>query len=281
MPVSRRPLVVLALIALAGTTTPGRAQTAPTPAPAPASPEAATAPAGPPKVEKDCATCPPVVLLPSGLGFGRYPVTRGEFAEYVKDAKVKTLPGCYRNKGASWFKDEKASWRNPGFTQADTHPVVCVSWEDATAYAEWLSKKTKKTYRLATREEHIEAAAATDEFWWGASADELCANANVGDAAYVKATKDPRPAPACNDTFPYTSPVGSFRPNRNGIHDLNGNVWQWTNSCMKGDCSNAVFRGGAFNDTDLSNFKIGHSWGDRIVVRSWALGFRVVREPVD
>ncbi|WP_367278305.1 formylglycine-generating enzyme family protein [uncultured Alsobacter sp.] len=285
MQASLRPLLLVAALACAGPASaqqqapaPGPAApspaTSPSPSPAPATPE----PSGPPKVEQDCPTCPKLVVLPNGLGFGQYPVTKGEYAAYAKEAKIKTQPGCYRNKGTSWFKDEKASWRDPGFPQTDAHPVVCVSWEDATAYAEWLSRKTKKTYRLATKEEHLEAAAPAGEFWWGASADELCANANVGDAAYVKATKDPRPAPACNDGFAYTSPVGSFRPNRNGIYDLNGNVWQWTNSCMKGDCTNAVFRGGGFNDTDVSTFKIESSWGDRIVVRSFALGFRIVRE---
>lgn len=281
MPASLRILVVLAAL---GTALPAEAQTATTPPPAASQAQPAPAsaePAGPPKVEQDCPTCPKVVILQNGLGFGQFPVTRAEFAAFARETKFKTQPGCYRNKGTSWFKDEKASWANPGFPQTDSHPVVCVSWEDATAYAEWLSKKTKKTYRLATREEHLAAAAPAGEYWWGTSADELCANANVGDVSYVTVTKDPRPGPACNDGYPYTSPVGSFRPNRNGIYDLNGNVWQWTNSCMKGDCNNAVFRGGAFNDTELSNFKIEFSWGDRIVVRSFALGFRIVREPVD
>lgn len=234
------------------------------------------APAKPGPESQDCPVCPKIVTLPDGSAMGKYPVTRGEFAVFARETKFSGV-GCYRNKGKDWFKDEKASWRAPGFPQTDRHPVVCVSWDDATAYAEWLGKRTGKQYRLPTIEESIAAEAAQGAFWWGDNADDICKYANVGDIGYVATVKDTRAPVPCKDGFVYTAPVGSFPANAFGLHDLAGNVWQWTNSCVKGDCSNAVFRGGAFNDTDVGNFKAGYSWGDRVIVRSFGLGFRVLR----
>ena len=246
-----------------------------------AAPPASGAKAAPGKTMQECAACPTVIALPDGSAIGKFPVTRGEFAVFANETKFEAK-GCYQTQpnGKDWQNGENADWKAPGFAQTDRHPVVCVSWNDATRYVEWLSKKTGHEYRLPTLEESVAAAVAggTDEFPFGADPAAICQYANVGDASYARAFPgDARPHQACNDNFGYTAPVGSLKPNRFGLFDMTGNVWQWTNSCMKGDCSNAIFRGGSWNDTDLENFRVRHSWGDRVQVRSFALGFRVLR----
>jgi formylglycine-generating enzyme required for sulfatase activity len=243
--------------------------------PAPAQPP----PAVPPKIVQDCKTCPEMILMRDGSALGRYPVTRGEFAAFARGTKFKGR-GCYQRSGKVWAWSERATWSAPGFAQTDRHPVVCVSWEDANAYLEWLSKKTGYLYRLPTLEELTAAAAGggESEFWWGADVATACSFANIADQEYAKVFRDdPRPPIPCSDGYSHTSPVGSFKPNAYGFYDMSGNVWQWTNSCLKGDCSNAIFRGGGWNDPEPQSFKLTHFWGDRVIVRSFALGFRAIR----
>ena len=240
---------------------------------------AATPGGGAPGSEfQDCPECPVMVVLPDGSAIGKYPVTRGEFAAFATATGFEGK-GCNQRAGNTWTKVADSDWATPGYPQTDRDPVVCVSWLEANTYGEWLSEKTGKLYRLPTFEE-LQAAAiggGAGEFWWGDDAAEVCKYANVADQSFLKAhPDDPRPMAACDDGFPNTAPVGSFAPNGYGLYDVSGNVWQWTNSCPKGDCSHGVFRGGAFSGA-VADLKSAHSWGDRVIIRSFALGFRVLR----
>ena len=77
------------------------------------------------------------VTLTTGYHLGKYAVTRGQFAEFVKATKHKAA------------KD----WQNPGFAQTDDHPVVNVSWNDGIVFSQWLSKKEGAEFRLPTEAE--------------------------------------------------------------------------------------------------------------------------------
>ena len=81
---------------------------------------------------------------------GKYEVTIGEFREFITATGYKTDAeagdGCYGWSGNKWEKDKSRNWRNPGFLQDDSHPVSCVSWDDAVVYAEWLSDKRNYYY---------------------------------------------------------------------------------------------------------------------------------------
>jgi formylglycine-generating enzyme required for sulfatase activity len=144
-----------------------------------------------------CFTCPEMVVVPAGrftmgspnseperndgedqvsvsiakpFAVGKFAITRGEFAAFVKETGYKMDGGC----DYEWNK----SWRVPGFAQDDRHPVVCVTWNDAKAYAEWLSSKTGKTYQLLSEaeREYMARAGTTTPFWWGSTISTTQAN---------------------------------------------------------------------------------------------------------
>ena len=91
--------------------------------------------------------------------------------------------------------------------------------------------------------------------------------------------EDERELLACDDGYAYTSPVRAFPPNPTGIYDAVGNVFQWTNTCLKGDCSNALFRGASWVVPFPNHFRNDGQWADRIILRNSAVGFRVLRDP--
>jgi len=87
------------------------------------------------------------------LAVSKYEVTRGEFARFVQENGHTAGNECYSFAGGERTLRKGGSWKNPGFSQSDAHPVVCVSWNDAKAYALWLGGKTGETYRLLTEAE--------------------------------------------------------------------------------------------------------------------------------
>jgi formylglycine-generating enzyme required for sulfatase activity len=226
---------------------------------------------------RECEDCPEMVVLPGGAAMGMTHVTRRQFAAFVA-ATGRQVSGCYVWNGSSWSFREDASWQEPTFEQTPDDPAVCVSWEDAVAYADWLTATTGSLYRLPSEEEWEAAARAggTSAWWWGEDPAEACRYANGGDlsfhAAYPMAE---RWNDACDDGFAHTSPAGFFLPNAWGLYDMAGNAWQWTTGCFRGDCSNAVFRGASWQ-SHPDAIKVANLWGDRQVVRSFGLGFRVL-----
>ena len=177
-------------------------------------------------------------------------VTVGQFKAFVKDANYQT-DAEKSGKGAlgfdieaRWFAAAPAgySWRKPGFSQADDHPVVCVSWHDADAFCKWLSKKDGKRYRLPTEAEFEYAARAgtTTRFSSGEADASLKGLANLADEALLtrmdKKIVAANAAPpgnksagiaGWNDGFSFTSPVTQFKGNPWGLSDMHGNVWTW------------------------------------------------------
>ncbi|HRX62977.1 MAG TPA: formylglycine-generating enzyme family protein [Candidatus Competibacter sp.] len=122
------------------------------------------------------------------------------------------------------------NWRDPGFPQTDAHPVVCVSWNDAVAYAEWLSRRTGQPYRLPTEAEWEYAARAgsTASRFWGDDPNAGCDYANAADQALKRHYSESKGSFAtCDDGTIYTAPVGHFQRNAFGLSDMLGNVWEW------------------------------------------------------
>jgi formylglycine-generating enzyme len=163
------------------------------------------------------------------FSMGKNDVTMGDFKKFVYDTGYRTDAerggGCYDWTGK---KNGSLNWRNAGFTQDDRYPVVCVSWNDSLAFAEWLSGKTGRKYRLPSEAEWEYAARSggKDEKYAGFSDErQLSLYANVCDKNCVfdhhTASQD--------DGYKFTAPVGSYRPNELGLHDMTGNVLQWIN----------------------------------------------------
>jgi formylglycine-generating enzyme required for sulfatase activity len=153
----------------------------------------------------------------AGFYMGRYEITVGDFARFVEATGYRTEAeeqgGCqeYPIPRYRWQENSERNWRSPGFRQKDNEPVVCVSWNDARAFADWLSAKTPgRQFRLATEAEWEFAArdrGRIKDFDVDTSLDQM--------GWYVK--NSPR----------RTSPVGGLQSGESGIHDLQGNVWEW------------------------------------------------------
>ncbi|MBL8629485.1 MAG: formylglycine-generating enzyme family protein [Rhodospirillaceae bacterium] len=234
----------------------------------------------------------------------KYEVTRGDFAKFVAATGHKTADGCKvwdRAKNDWGIMDADASWRNPGFPQTDRDPVVCVQWADAVAYAAWLSVQAKHTYRLLTDAEfewllraNTTAAGTSSVRWWGDGREQACDYANVSDltkAAALKISADPATTFQCKDGYVFTAPVGSFKPNPFGIHDLFGNAWEWVQDCFArtydgapsdgsaredGDCSERVIRGGAWHADPWYIRSAKHDWAPP-ELNTARVGFRLAR----
>ena len=177
---------------------------------------------------------------------GRYEVTVAEFRRFVESTGYKTEAERYVIKEGCYSFDEEysvgwragASWRNPNPNHAyqETHPVSCVSWNDAQAYLEWLSKETGLAYRLPTEAEWEYAARAgtTRARYWGEDADQACRYANVADKTKGPNNHSWKEVHDCRDEHFFVAPVGRYQANAWQLYDMLGNVWEWTCSSYKG-----------------------------------------------
>jgi formylglycine-generating enzyme required for sulfatase activity len=212
---------------------------------------------------RECEQCPAMVLMQvpgaAPIGFGKYEVTRAQFAAFVAESQYRPAASCWVWVGGwltklheMWQPDAKANWANPGFQQGDDHPVVCVSWEDAVAYTRWLSQKTGKRYRLPSQAEWRDAAMMSRVQlalpWTAESLARACGFGNVYEAAGESGLSHGLgEAYPCNDGFVQTAPVGKFPANAFGIHDLWGNVEEFTiEKERSGDMMFVNVRGGAW-----------------------------------
>lgn len=123
------------------------------------------------------------------------------------------------------------SWLNPGWSQTDDHPVVNVTWQDAVAMAAWLSQVEGVGYRLPTEAEWEYAckAGTTTRFSTGDEPASLQGHANLFDqGSAVHWPHWQQHALPWQDGFAFTAPVAQFKANAWGLHDMHGNVWEWT-----------------------------------------------------
>ena len=174
-----------------------------------------------------------VVTIAYALAVGKYPVTRGEFAVFVAETGQKLGP-CEHWDGKTFRVEGNIYWSN-AFHQTDNHPVVCVNWDDSQAYVQWLSGKTGKRYRLLSEAEWEYAARAgtTTAWYWGDNEADQCRYANGADLSAKAQGVKAAGFANCGDTYPHTSPVGSFQANNFGLYDMAGNVGEWVEDCYR------------------------------------------------
>ena len=148
------------------------------------------------------------------------------------------------------------------------HPVVNVSWNDATAFCQWLSQKEGKTYRLPTEAEWEYAcrAGSQSRYWFGSDPEDLARYGNVSDASAKSAFTWWEHGIKSDDGFIFTAPVGRFPANPWGLHDMHGNVNEWCQDWYAEDYY-AQFR------TQIAVDPVGPSSGTNRVLRggSWYL----------
>jgi formylglycine-generating enzyme required for sulfatase activity len=210
------------------------------------------------------------VTFERGFFLGRYPVTVGEFRRFVAETGRVIDKGAFTfTTGKGWEQSDTADWSAPGFSQDDRHPVTCVSHEDATAYIEWLTAKTGKPFRLPTEAEWEYACRAGTKTarFWGDNREGVAEYANVADQSLAAATKekpDPERYFQHDDGYPFTSPVGSFRPNQFGLYDMLGNVWEWCQDHWVENYKNAPINGAARTTPDSTASRVlrGGAWND-------------------
>lgn len=194
------------------------------------------------------------VRISKAFALGVTEVTVTAFRGFVEGTGYRTSAeqgdGCYAWTGSSWELDKKLHWRKPGFEQGGDHPVVCVSWRDATAYAKWLSGQTGEDYRLPTEAEweYATRAGTNTRYYWGNEEEPACRHANCCDTNCEYPWKS-----SCDDGYKNTAPVGRFQPNGFGLFDTSGNVWEWTADCWHGDYENAPEDGRAWGEEDGGN----------------------------
>ena len=273
---------------------------------------------------RDCEVCPELVVLPAGyyrmgspshesgrndnegpvhdvtiwepFAVGIHEVTREEFGHFVKETGRSTAMECLTYNTSGWTRRSGRSWKKPGFRQSEREPVVCVSWDDAKAYVEWLSSKTGEKYRLLSESEWEYSARGgkNTSRHWGDGESSQCRYANGADEALEKRHRDWNwiVASSCDDGHVYTAEVGSYLPNGYGLHDMLGNVWEWVEDCWHdsykgaptegsawtrgGKCENRVRRGGSWSypprDLRSSDRRFSNT-----NVRYVSAGFRVAR----
>ena len=268
----------------------------------------AAEPAGEPAMKpgtvfSDCARCPEMVVVPAGsflMGSPeseegrwedegpRHRVTIGTpFAVGVYEVTFAEWDACVAAGGCGGYRPEDEGWGR------GSRPVINVSWEDAREYVRWLSRETGGEYRMLTEAEweYVVRAGTTTARYWGERETGQCRFGNGADAAALAEYPDWRTTVTCNDGYIRTAPIGLFEPNRFGLYDVLGNVYEWTQDCWNesysgapadgsawssGNCSLRVLRGGSWNGGPRilrSAIRNRNSAGDRFDRN----GFRVAR----
>jgi formylglycine-generating enzyme required for sulfatase activity len=276
---------------------------------------------------EECKNCPEMIVVPAGsftmgsaasepgrnadegpqhtvtftrqFAVGRFAVTVDEFSAFVKETGYDAGSSCWTFEGGKDAERQGRSWRDPGFDQAGSHPAACVNWNDAKAYASWLSRKTGKDYRLPTEAEYEYGTRArtspgpAPRYFFGDNEASMCRYGNGAD----QTAKDTIPGAdkwiifPCSDGYAYTAPVGSFLPNGFGLYDMHGNIFSWTEDCYHdsysgaptdgtawraGDCSSRVLRGGSWN-LYPGYLRSAVRASNNPDVRYMSYGFRLVR----
>lgn len=160
------------------------------------------------------------VTISKAFAISQFEVTFADYDLFAK-ATERALPGDNR-----WGRGNR--------------PVINVNWDDAQAYAQWLSKLTGKTYRLPSESEweYVARAGTSGNHWWGDNAADAAGKANCRRG--------------CNSRFSglfgsKTAPVGSYSANNFDVYDTAGNVAEWTQDCYLENYNNKPTDGSAYN----------------------------------
>ena len=221
---------------------------------------------------RDCPECPEMVVIPAGqtyLASGRNVRIASPFAVGKFEVTFEEWDACVTARGCT-LRPANRGWGG------GRRPVMNVNWYDAEAYVTWLSRATRKTYRLLSEAE------------WEYAAQAGSAREQVAQAMANQANCD-----GCGSSWDnkQTAPVGRFEANAFGLHDMLGNVWEWTADCwneshagaapdgsarITGECQRRVLRGGSWF-ADPRDTRSARRFSDYASFRLHFYGFRVAR----
>jgi len=175
-----------------------------------------------------------------------------KYSGYVSEAEKNAdgLGCAVYNSDGSWGWRQGFNWKKTGFSQSDRDPVVCVSWNDAQAYVDWLSKEWKeRRFKLVSESEWEYAARATGTSQYPMG-ETLGNNKTVCDG--------------CGSIWDVkrTAPAGSFALNKFKLHAMPGNVWEWTRDCWHDNYTGAPKTNAAWDTGDECGRRVlrGGSW---------------------
>jgi formylglycine-generating enzyme required for sulfatase activity len=180
---------------------------------------------------------------------------------------MKVSPNAEWGYAIQWEVDANASWEQPGFSQSADHPVTCVSWDEARAFCEWLSRKESRQYRLPSDSEWS-AAAGSSKYPWGDEWPPPRGAGNLRDAAFANSLPRSKYASSWdfergyNDGAARTASAPSSAANLRGIHDLSGNVSEWCEDEYKENMNSAE---ALMTTPALRNERAGNGIPNRVV----------------
>ncbi len=226
---------------------------------------------------------PPFLPLPTGnymMGSSRFPEKPAHYVKIEKPVQMMMTEVTFDD-FEKFCVETSFPFPDDSRWGKKDRPVINVSWQDAQAYAKWLTEQTGITYRLPYETEWEWAAGAGSGtiYAWGNSL--LPDMANCKGCGTIGETQQ-------------TSPVKSFRPNKSGFFDMTGNVWEWVEDCwvenyadapddqsprkFSGKCGNYTIRGGAWNSKE-KQITVTSRLGVWVDTKSNYIGFRLVRDP--
>lgn len=248
---------------------------------------------------RDCPGCPEMVVVPAGAFTMGSPVSEHARSHLETQKQVKIARSFAVGRFAVTFDEWEACLADGGCNRhipgdegwgRGRLPVIHVSWDDAVAYTQWLSRRTARTYRLLTSaEREYVARAGTRTVYWMADTITL-------DQANMDAPIPSQKIPGLDHSHlakvrHRTMPVDSFAPNPWGLYNVHGNVWEWTSDCPVAqgpvefgrssrkvdlNCGQRISRGGSWNDFE-TEARSAAFVGFAASSRNWTQGFRVAR----
>jgi len=186
----------------------------------------------------------------SDFWMGKYEVTVAEFEKFIAETGYQTgadkSGGSLFLNGNTWEMKAGVNWRydaqgNTRHSGELNHPVIHVSWNDAVAYCDWLSKTTGMKYRLPSEAEWEYAACSGGKnykYSWGNLEPEGKRGGNIADESAKRIFSNCTIWEGYDDRYSFTAPVGSYEPNELGLYDMTGNVSEWCWDCYDNEYYN-------------------------------------------
>ena len=157
----------------------------------------------------------------------KFEITEHEFQTFLNaTARTRDRP-CNIFENGAWI--QRTNFSGEDWLPEENEPAICVTWDQAVAFANWLSEQTGQPYRLVTEAEWEYAAreGTKTAFSFGNDPETGCRHMNGADQS-AEETYKKLIGVSCDDGFSDLSPVGSLSPNKFGLYDMHGNVWEWT-----------------------------------------------------